>query len=98
VTFPNAKNDDQVDSTVFALAWSTPKGGAEAWLKFYKNQVDELDGNRMEKMIRVWVPPPSTTYYLITGRCINIVPDDRIIEVTKEELIPLLQHGAKRVD
>jgi predicted phage terminase large subunit-like protein len=31
VTFPNAKNDDQVDSTVFALAWSTQaeelKGG-----------------------------------------------------------------------
>jgi predicted phage terminase large subunit-like protein len=23
VTFPNSKNDDQVDSTVFALAWST---------------------------------------------------------------------------
>jgi hypothetical protein len=22
-TFPNSKNDDQVDSTVFALAWST---------------------------------------------------------------------------
>jgi hypothetical protein len=23
VTFPNSKNDDQVDSTVYALAWST---------------------------------------------------------------------------
>ncbi len=99
VTFPNTKNDDQVDSTVFALAWSTPKGGARGWLKYYENQVAEMHGNQTDKneMIRVWVPPPSSTYSLITGRQVNI-PEDRIIEVTEEELIPILQAEGRRVD
>jgi hypothetical protein len=99
VTFPNARNDDQVDSTVFALAWSTPNGGARGWLQFYKNQVEKLSGNQVSKSgyIRVWVPPPSSTYFLITGRQVNI-PEDRIIEVTEEELIPILQAEGRRVD
>jgi predicted phage terminase large subunit-like protein len=99
VGFPNAKNDDQVDSTVFALAWSTPKGGARGWLKYMENQVAEMHGNRTDKnkMIRAWVPPPSTLYHLITGRQVN-VPETRIIEVTEEELRPLLQHGARRAE
>jgi predicted phage terminase large subunit-like protein len=100
VGFPNAKNDDQVDSTVFALAWSTPKGGARGWLKFYGNLVAEMHGNQKDKnkMIPVWLPPPSTQFQLITGRWINFVPDDRIVEMTEEELRPLINLGAKRVD
>lgn len=99
VTFPNAKNDDQVDSTVYALAWSTPTGGAAGWLKYYENQLEALNGSLAgkNKMIRVRVLPGSSTYQLITGRQVN-VPDDRIIQVTEEELAPLLQHGATRVD
>jgi predicted phage terminase large subunit-like protein len=31
VTFPNSKNDDQVDSTVFALAWSTLNPSWPGW-------------------------------------------------------------------
>ena len=31
VTFPNSKNDDQVDSTVFALAWSTLQVSGYGW-------------------------------------------------------------------
>jgi predicted phage terminase large subunit-like protein len=31
VTFPNSKNDDQVDSTVFALAWSTLNQSWPGW-------------------------------------------------------------------
>jgi predicted phage terminase large subunit-like protein len=31
VTFPNSKYDDQVDSTVFALAWSTLKPSWPGW-------------------------------------------------------------------
>src|SRR5262249_22683156 len=49
VSFPNAKNDDQVDSTVFALAWSTPTGGARGWLKFYENQVEALSSGPVGK-------------------------------------------------
>lgn len=97
ISFPNAKNDDQVDSTVFALAWSTPKGGAEGWIEYYRRLNEEADGGRKETMISVQVPPPASHYQLITGRVI-LVPDSRIIEVTQEELIPLLQNGAKRVE
>ena len=31
VTFPNSKNDDQVDSTVFALAWITSNPPWPGW-------------------------------------------------------------------
>jgi predicted phage terminase large subunit-like protein len=31
ITFPNSKNDDQVDSTVFALAWSTSNPRWSGW-------------------------------------------------------------------
>jgi hypothetical protein len=37
-------------------------------------------------------------YQLITGRSINFIPDDRIVEMTEEELAPLINIGAKRVD
>src|SRR6185312_9194866 len=39
--FPNAKYDDQVDSTVYALAWSTPEGNAEGWITFYKQEAQK---------------------------------------------------------
>ncbi len=38
VTFPNSKNDDQVDSTVFALAWSTSNPSWHGWTR------ESLDG------------------------------------------------------
>jgi predicted phage terminase large subunit-like protein len=99
VSFPNAKNDDQVDSTVFALAWSTPKGGARGWLKYYGDLVAEMHGNQTDKneMFPVRLPPPASTYHLITGRQIN-VPKNRIVEMTEEEFRPLINSGAKRAD
>ena len=97
VAFPNAKHDDQVDSTVFALAWSTPSGGANAWIEFYRRQVEAASGNQTPKMFRVLMPPGSSTYYSITARQVPI-PEDRIIEVKEEELVSALQSGGKRVD
>jgi predicted phage terminase large subunit-like protein len=99
VGFPNAKNDDQVDSTVFALAWSTPKGGARGWLKYMKMQVDQMHGSQAGKneMFRVWLPPPASTHHLFGGRQIN-VPENRIVEMTEEEFLPLMNGGAWRVD
>jgi ParB-like chromosome segregation protein Spo0J len=97
VTFPNAKHDDQVDSTVFALAWNS--GGPWAWIKYYHNLAEQMNAGQSgkEKLIRVWVPPPSSTYILITGREVCI-PVDRIVEMTEEELRPLINLGARRVD
>ena len=51
VTFPNSKNDDQVDSTVFALAWSTSNPGWHGWtdesLKGLENLCAGLAFNRV---------------------------------------------------
>jgi predicted phage terminase large subunit-like protein len=97
VTFPNAKHDDQVDSTVFALAWNS--GGPWAWIKYYHNLAEQMNAGQSgeEKLIRVWVPPPSSTHILITGRQVCI-PVDRIVEMTEEEFRPLINSGARRVD
>lgn len=99
VTFPNSKNDDQVDSTVFALAWSTLYGTDPPFLQFYKNEAAKMNAGKagQTRLIRVRVPSSSTTYILISGRQVH-PPPDRIIEGTEEELIPLLQNGAERVD
>jgi predicted phage terminase large subunit-like protein len=98
--FPNAKYDDQVDSTVYALAWSTPDGNAENWIRYAK-QVAEMElGNHSGRaeMIRVRLPPISTSFILITGRPISFVPEDGIVEMTEEEYLPLRQLGARRAD
>ena len=100
LTFPNAKNDDQVDSTVFALAWGTNRGGADGWIEFYKRENEKTEvgiPRNKEKMFKVWVPPPSDTLHLIYGRPVS-VPENRIIEVTEDEFGPLRAQGARRVD
>jgi predicted phage terminase large subunit-like protein len=96
VTFPNSKNDDQVDSTVYALAWSTLHSAVPGLLQYYKNEVARLAA-RTNGKVRVWVPPPSSHWQLITGRTIA-VPEDRIVEVTEEEAVSMIQNGCKRVD
>jgi predicted phage terminase large subunit-like protein len=93
-TFPNAKHDDQVDSTVQALAWLTQEaskpGMALYWIVKEKYE-------QRKRMTRVQVPPGSSHWGLITGRTVAI-PPDRIIEVTYEELAAVLRNGGRRVD
>jgi predicted phage terminase large subunit-like protein len=95
--FPNAKHDDQVDSTVYALAWSTPTGGAEGWIRFYRDMSEKANQSKSGtyNLIRVKLPPNgASTYILITGRSV-CVPDDRIVEMTEEEFLPLRGLGAE---
>jgi predicted phage terminase large subunit-like protein len=100
MSFPNSKHDDQVDSTVHALAWSTqeatkPGMGVYWYYKMMEETREQsLDGE--PAMIRVKVPKGASHWYLITGRQIPI-PLDCIIEVTEEELLPILQNGGERV-
>ena len=93
-TFPNAKKDDQVDSTVHALAWltqeATKPGMALYWIMKERYE-------RRTRMTRVQVPEGSSHWGLITGRTVAI-PPDRIIEVTNEELEAVLRNGGRRVD
>jgi predicted phage terminase large subunit-like protein len=99
-TFPNAKHDDQVDSTVNALAWSTQEatkpgmGIFRLYQMKHERRKEELE--RKRRMTRVQVPKDFTAR-LITGRQV-FVPLDRIIEVSEEELGAVLQIGGKRVD
>ncbi len=94
VTFPNTKNDDQVDSTVYALAWSTEHSARPAPLQAIINEVTRLDPNRK---VRVWVPPGVGSHWqVISGRMVAI-PQDGIVEVTQEEAV-YIPHGARRLD
>jgi hypothetical protein len=99
ISFPNTKHDDQVDSTVFALAWSTAqKGGPWGWLKYMKGMAEKSNLRRVEKPTRVWVAPPVTQWVAIDGRHI-MIPQDRIIELTSEEDIRnVILRGGRRVD
>ena len=96
--FPNSKNDDQVDSTVFALAWVT-EHPEPALLTHYKKEVERTKQSAPANgMIRVWVPGNST-HLQISGRFGDVlIPPDRIVEMTAEESIAILQQGGKRMD
>jgi predicted phage terminase large subunit-like protein len=96
VTFPNSKNDDQVDSTVYALAWSTLHSAVPGILQYYKNEAARLMPNPNKK-VQVWVPPDSSTWILITGRSVSI-PVDRIVEMTEEEATAMVANGGRRMD
>src|SRR6516165_11007216 len=92
--FPNAKNDDQVDSTVFALAWITehPEPGI---LRAYRQQAAQITTSQ-SGTISLRFPGETTHYSSITGK-VYLIPPNRIIEVTQEELGGALQSGAERV-
>jgi predicted phage terminase large subunit-like protein len=96
VTFPNSKNDDQVDSTVYALAWSTLHSAVPGIIQYYKNEAARLSQDP-NKNVRVEVPPGSSHWGLITGRTV-LIPADRIVEVTEEEAVSMTQNGCKRVN
>jgi predicted phage terminase large subunit-like protein len=97
LSFPNAKNDDQVDSTVFALAWITehPEPGL---LTHYKKEARRITNPTLDgpKKLLVRIPGTTTHYYTCLGRAI-LIPADRIVEVTEEEYRPALMSGCERV-
>jgi predicted phage terminase large subunit-like protein len=99
--FPNSKYDDQVDSTVNALAWLTQRTTMSGWgwLEYMRRELADQSGTSVEKtrMVRVRMPPGSSLWSLITGRWVAI-PEDRIIEVTQEELTSVLRNGGQRVE
>jgi len=98
-TFPNSKNDDQVDSTVNALAWITQEENRPG-MGMYRYAKDETERIKLEreKKYRVRLPPGSS-HWIVSGRMHPVlVPPDRIMEVTHEELFGVLLAGAERLD
>jgi predicted phage terminase large subunit-like protein len=104
VGFPNAKNDDQVDSTVFALAWATLHGVDPPMLEFYRRQVEreKTNANRLGsgEKIRVLLPPTVTaTHWQLSDGQMVMIPEDRVLEVTDErDLCAMLRSGGRLLD
>lgn len=95
VTFPNSKSDDQVDSTVYALAWSTLHNAVPGIIQHYKNELARFKPNP-NKNVRVEVLTDDSHWITITGRPV-LIPADRIVEVTEEEAASL-PPGYRRSD
>jgi hypothetical protein len=73
---PNTRYDDQVDSTVFALAWISEQP-APAIIQYYRNLATSSTGQAPQGpvMRQIRVPGDSTTWCLISGRQVTIPPD-----------------------
>ena len=101
VAFPNVKNDDQVDSTVFALAWATLYGVDPPMLQFYRTQVEKENANRIGRgeKIQVVLPPSVTaTHWSLSNGQMVIIPENRVLEVTDErDLHVMLRSGGTRL-
>ena len=98
VSFPNAKNDDQVDSTVFALAWITanPEPAAIRFVKAEAARIGKAAAPQNGRK-RVWVKPGTTHWQISTGEYV-LIPEDRIIEVPDIDAGLIIHHGGRRVD
>jgi predicted phage terminase large subunit-like protein len=97
VSFPNAKNDDQVDSTVFALAWITANPEPAA-IRFVKAELAGKNAAAAQNGLkRVWVAPGPTHWQISTGEYV-LIPEDRIIEVPDVDAGLIIHHGGRRVD
>ena len=79
------------------MAWSTlnPEPGILTYYKILTGQTAPKPP--ANGMVRVSVPGNVTHWTLITGRTI-LIPADRIVEVTAEESVSILQQGGSRVD
>src|SRR5260221_12264417 len=93
VTFPNSKNDDQVDSTVYALAWSTLHSAVPGIIQYYKNEVTRLTRDP-NKNVRVEAPPCRSYWMPISGRTV-LIPEHRIVEVTEERAVQMNHRYSK---
>jgi len=65
LSFPNAKNDDQVDSTMFALAWISehPEPGP---LTYYKKEARRITNPTLDGPKKLLVRIPGTTTHYCT--------------------------------
>jgi predicted phage terminase large subunit-like protein len=94
-SFPNAKYDDQTDSTSQALAWTKQRPAGWGLFEFYRREAERIRNPEPDIMITLQAPPGVSNVYTITGRPICVRPD-RTIEVSAEEAKPLLPAGFQR--
>ncbi|MGE0270239.1 MAG: phage terminase large subunit [Alphaproteobacteria bacterium] len=87
-TFPNAKFDDQVDSTSQALGWIKIEGREPAIITYYRELVEELKHPKAEPFLVLIAPEGVTHVTTQLGRCVSVGPERRI-SVTETEARPL---------
>jgi hypothetical protein len=63
LAFSNAKHDDQVDSTVFALAWSTEHAAVPPMIRHYENLVKEQQHPTLPSGMTRMRPPTAISVY-----------------------------------
>lgn len=91
-TFPNAKNDDQVDSTVNALAWLTEQKfmPGVGLIRYYQQEARKLQNPRGAcGEMKKYRSKVFATFQMPT-RVLNVAAGD-IIDLTQEEAIPYLR-------
>lgn len=98
-TFPNAKNDDQVDSTVYALAWMLDRqqSSFERAMTWAKLETEQQDTSMTPARVRIRVRNGGYTYQPLRRPNIN-VPVEGIIEVEEEDVPFFLRSGCERLD
>jgi predicted phage terminase large subunit-like protein len=99
VSFPNSKYDDQVDSTVYALAWSTNQlNSAWKWIEYYRRLAERASsGAASTRMTRLKPPTAITNYSDVNGNEFKALPDGTF-EFPEEEARRLIGYGWQRVD
>jgi predicted phage terminase large subunit-like protein len=102
-TFPNSKNDDQVDSTVNALAWSTQQAtSAAAWINYYGKLAREALGQKGDPAYpgRVQAEPEEATRVVssrIRQELLRLAHEARqeVLERVRVPLTPSVKIGFK---
>jgi predicted phage terminase large subunit-like protein len=101
VSFPNSKNDDQVDSTVFALAWMTANP-EPAIIRFVKEEIERRDAaaNSLTAAGTVVMRPPKmqyvSNYQAADGEMFNAKADGTFV-VRERDVNPLIAQGWERI-
>ena len=97
--FPNAKHDDQVNSTVFALAWSTTqRGGAWGWIEYARREAEKANVPGVRKPTRVLLPATVTASHLrLSNGQMVMVPEDRVVLTDEMDVFALRQLGARLI-
>jgi predicted phage terminase large subunit-like protein len=97
--FPNAKHDDQVDSTAQALQWlkATPEPGFLVYIREQLAAQRAKQAGNYLASVAFRVPEGIWRVLTLSGRAI-LVPQDRIIRVSEGDAEPCQQSGWERLD
>jgi hypothetical protein len=93
-SFPKGKHDDQVDPTAQALARikQSTLSSAEAWIEYYRGEVEEAHGKKQSVLVRLKAPAGVGSVHLLSGPTMA-VPPGGILELTEKNALPLLRAG-----